>query len=50
MITRGLCAGMFLVLVPVACAGGGRVVAAFPMQEFTMKPRLAYVTPADKCH
>ena len=41
MMARGLCAGMFLVLLAVACGGGGSVVGEFPMQGLTMTPTLA---------
>jgi signal peptidase I len=41
MMARGLCAGMFLVALVVACGGGGSVVGEFRMQGLTMAPTLA---------
>jgi signal peptidase I len=41
MMARGLCAGMFVVALAIACGGGGSVVGEFQMEGLTMAPTLA---------
>jgi signal peptidase I len=47
MMARGLCAGMLLVTLVVACGEGGSVVGEFRMQGLTMTPTLPDGTALD---